>query len=173
MEDDPLADEPEDDKQDANSGGRPTQTQREAYDHAFTDICARLAQCATEARGSYDGVLKLFFQEENTGSHRSTNSWNQYQRYANYDDTNRLRERRRLDPRFPSEAPIPPLKADELSRAYKAFLLHVGGEEEAHNLISAFLKTSGCGDDTIQARRRRFHGVVNTMEKLVGIFLTC
>ncbi|KAJ7845676.1 hypothetical protein B0H13DRAFT_2363498 [Mycena leptocephala] len=140
MEDDPLADEPEDDKQDANSGGRPTQAQREAYDRAFTDIRARLAQCATEARGSYDGVLKLFFQEENTGSRRSTNSWNQYQRYANYDDTNWLRERRRLDPRFPSEAPIPPSRPTN--------------------------STSGCGDDTIQARRRRFHGIVNTMEKL-------
>ncbi|KAJ7841965.1 hypothetical protein B0H13DRAFT_1910044 [Mycena leptocephala] len=146
--------------------GRPTQGQRDAFDRAFADIRERIAQCASEARVSYGGVLKAFYQEEHTGLRPGKNSWNLYQRFANYDDGNRLRERRRLNPSYSSATPVPALKADELSRAYKAFVEFAGGEEEAHKMLSLFFQLGGTADDTIQARRRRFNAAVKTVEKL-------
>jgi hypothetical protein len=133
------------------------QAQRDAYDCAFTDVREHITQCAAEARVSYGGALKAFYTEERTGLHPSRNSWNLYQRFANYDDANRLRERQRLNPAYPSEKPIPSLKADELSRAYKAFVACAGGEDEADGILSIFFQMGGTADNTIQACRRRFH----------------
>ncbi|KAJ7843809.1 hypothetical protein B0H13DRAFT_2364566 [Mycena leptocephala] len=130
---------------------RPTQGQRDAFDRAFADIRERIAQCASEARVSYGGVLKAFYQEEHTGLRPGKNSWNLYQR---------------LNPSYSSATPVPALKADELSRAYKAFVEFAGGEEEAHKMLSLFFQLGGTTDDTIQARRRRFNAAVKTVEKL-------
>jgi hypothetical protein len=183
MEDDPWANEPEggagdepsaqdgeDEKADLKAGGRPTQAQRDAYDRAFADVHERIAQCAAEVRVSYGGALKAFYTEERTGLRPGRNSWNLYQCFANYNDANRLRERQRLDPAYPSEKPIPSLKADELSRAYKAFVACAGGEDEADGILSIFFQMGGTADDTIQARRRRFHNAGKMYEKLVRIF---
>ncbi|KAJ7827447.1 hypothetical protein B0H13DRAFT_2373791 [Mycena leptocephala] len=163
-----TGDDNDDDKQ--NTGGRPTLGQREAFDRAFADIRERMAQCASEARVSYGGVLKAFYQEEHAGLRPGRNSWNLYQRFANYDDGNRLRERRRLDPSYSSATPVPALKADELSRAYKEFVAFTGGEEEAHKVLSLFFQMGGTADDTIQARRRRFHSATKNIEKLTDRF---
>ncbi|KAJ6560388.1 hypothetical protein B0H19DRAFT_1260997 [Mycena capillaripes] len=163
------SDDDKDDKEDSTmalSGGRPTREQRDSFDRAFADVCDRLAQCASETKVSYSGILKTFYQEEHTGLRPGKNTWNLYQRFANYDDVNRLRERRRLNPAYPSASPVPALKADKLSRAYKAFVMFAGGEEEADNVLSIFFQMGGTADDTIQARRRRFNTAVKTFEKL-------
>ncbi|KAJ7827442.1 hypothetical protein B0H13DRAFT_2373787 [Mycena leptocephala] len=146
--------------------GRPTQKQRDAFERAFADVRDRLAQCASEAHVSYGGVLKAFYQEEHAGLRAGKNTWNLYQRFANYDDQNRLRERRRLDPSYPSATPVPALKADELSGAYKVFLAFAGGEEKAEAVLDTFFQLDGTADDTIQARRRRFQSAVKTFKNL-------
>jgi hypothetical protein len=161
----------DDNKQDPITGGRRTQGQRDALDRAFADIRERLAQCASEAGVAYGGVLKAFYQEEHAGLRAGKNTWNLYQRFANYDDTNRLRERRRLNPSYPSATPVPALKAEELSGGYKAFLVFAGGEEEAEKMLEMFFQLGGAGDDTIQGRRRRFQAAVKTFKNLVRLFL--
>ncbi|KAJ7830382.1 hypothetical protein B0H13DRAFT_1915978 [Mycena leptocephala] len=52
----------------------------------------------------------------------------------------------------------PALKADELSRAYKAFVEFAGGEEEAHKMLSLFFQLSGTADDT-----SKLAGAVSTL----------
>lgn len=172
-------DDAKDDKDDnddlttALTGGRPSREQRDAFDRAFADVRDRLAKCASEAGVSYGGALKAFYQEEHAGLRPGKNSWNLYQRFANYDDANRLRERRRLDPSYPEASPVPALKADELSRAYRAFVKFAGGEEAADAMLEIFFQMGGTGDDTIQTRRRRFTAAVKTFEKLVRIHFSC
>ncbi|KAJ7431752.1 hypothetical protein B0H11DRAFT_2261505 [Mycena galericulata] len=150
----------------APTGGRPPRAQREAFDRAFADVRERLTQCATEAGVSYGGTLKAFFQEERAGLRPGRNTWNVYQRYANYDDQNRLRERRRLDPSYTSARPVTSLSNAELSRAYKVFVKAHGTEEKADETLSVFFQMGGTGDDTLQARNRRFKMAAKAYEKM-------
>jgi hypothetical protein len=159
------------DREETVARGRPPQVQRDAFDRAFADIRERLMQCVSEAHVSYGAVLKAFNQEEHAGLRPGKNAWNLYQRFANYDDDNRLRERRRLIPSYPSTSPVPALKADELSAAYKAFLVFTGGEEQADKVLETFFQMGGAADDTIQARRRRFNGAQKSFKNLVRIIL--
>ncbi|KAJ6544198.1 hypothetical protein B0H19DRAFT_1267495 [Mycena capillaripes] len=145
--------------------GRPTQEQREEIDAAKSDVCERLMQCSCNTGIPYGVLLKWIYTDFNTGLRPGKHGWNDYQRFANFNDKNCLRERRRLDPDYPATTPIPALKADELSRAYKAFVLFAGGEAEAGEMLDLFFQMGGPSDDTIQGRRRRFTAAMKTLEK--------
>ncbi|KAJ7458262.1 hypothetical protein B0H11DRAFT_2242972, partial [Mycena galericulata] len=126
----------------------PLRAQHEALDRGFALVRERLVQCASEAGVSYSAALKQFYQEEHTGLRPGRNTWNLYQRFTNYDDKNRLRERRRLKP-----------------------LVHVfvdarGGEEKADETLSIFFQMGGAADDTLQARNRRFKAAVKAFERM-------
>ncbi|KAJ7736209.1 hypothetical protein DFH07DRAFT_779758 [Mycena maculata] len=127
---------------------------------------------------SYSAVLKMFYQEEHSGLRPGKNTWNLYQRFANYDDMNRLREHRRLNPFYASASPVPALKAGELSRTYEVFVESQGGEEKANETLSIFFQLGGTSDDTIQARNRCFKAASKAYEKMndryhVDDFFTC
>ncbi|KAJ7502579.1 hypothetical protein B0H11DRAFT_1907139 [Mycena galericulata] len=159
--------DPNDGEEDAApTGGRPLRAQREALDRGFALVRERLVQCASEAGVSYSAALKQFYQEEHTGLRPGRNTWNLYQRFANYDDKNRLRERRRLNPSYTSASPVPSLSNPELSRAYKAFVDARGGEEKADETLSIFFQMGGAADDTLQARNRRFKAAVKAFERM-------
>jgi hypothetical protein len=157
MLDDALANQQEDGDDDVEPRAweedvahrRPLQVQRNVFDRAFADIREHLVQCAYKANIFYVAALKAFYQEEHAGVCPGKNTWNLYQRFANYDDDNRLRERWHLNPSYPLTTPVPALKADKLSVAYKAFLVFTGGEEQADKVLEVFFQMGSTTDDTI------------------------
>ncbi|KAJ7207766.1 hypothetical protein B0H12DRAFT_1243085 [Mycena haematopus] len=136
---------------DGQAPRRCTTQEHRLLDDAFATAREQLSNCATLTGLSYDTVLKLFHQEEQVHP-RNRNDWNLYQGFANFDDKNRLREHWRINPFCASTSPVPPLKAPELSKVYRAFVTALGGEEQASAALHAFLDMSGASDDTIRER---------------------
>ncbi|KAJ6552868.1 hypothetical protein B0H19DRAFT_1072370 [Mycena capillaripes] len=152
----------------SRKGGRPTLEQTQEMAATLEDIQERIRDASHITGFSYGAILKWIYQQEVTALRPGDTVWNKYERFANYNNTNRWRERRRIDPDCPLAEHIPPLSPSDLTRAYEAFLTSLGGEEEAEKVLDLFFQAAGLSDDTYQARRRRFNSCTKTMQKQVN-----
>ncbi|KAF8145011.1 hypothetical protein K438DRAFT_1992266 [Mycena galopus ATCC 62051] len=183
MEADPEADEPEAEELSARSlAGTPTPTpqkqpasggaarhhtvqQQTILDTTFEAVQSALVECANATGLSFDYILKLYAHIEQLKL-RGTSEWNRYQRFGNYNDENKLRERRRLDPNYSSEFPVPPLHPAELAKSFKLFKEHMG--ESASAALDTFFEISGTADITIHGREHKFATTVKNFQKLTA-----
>ncbi|KAF8143777.1 hypothetical protein K438DRAFT_1783416 [Mycena galopus ATCC 62051] len=159
MEADPEADEPEAEEPSARSlAGTPTPASQNqpvsgGAARRRTAVRSALVECANATGLSFDYILKLYAHIEQLKL-RGTSEWNRYQRFGNYNDENKLRERCCLDPNYSSEFPVPPLHPAELAKSFKLFKEHMG--ESASAALDTFFEMSGTADITIHGREHKF-----------------
>jgi hypothetical protein len=133
----------------AGPPGRPSSQVVSVLDNHFEQVRAVLSDCAAASSLPYDVVLKRFYKHELRAT-RSANDWNRYQRFANYSDQNRVRERLHRDPSYTFEGEgCPPITSAEAHTLYPLFTTQLGNTK-AVEVLEAFFNTNGFSDDTIR-----------------------